>query len=231
VKKILFFLVILIGSPFLFYVLIHPTHNWHQKTIVEIETPDGLKTGSSVVSVRWKEGSRIGGYFPGTEKANSSFSGEATVVEVLPGKYLFALLKGETHLGDPEVVALGMFGVDGTIRHAVPILKNSRQKEDIPRDHYPLLVTFKDLNDPASVQQVEPDQLATIFGLDIKLKRITLEITDEPVTRGKVEKVLGWFSKYRKNNYRLNGETCVACPVSSENIADLISTSEFKIGD
>lgn len=85
-----------------------------------------------------------------------------------------------------------MFGADGTIRHAAPILKNSRQKEDIPRDLYPLLVTFKDINDPASVQLVEPDQLTTIFGSDIKLKRITLEITDKPVTRGKVEKVLGW---------------------------------------
>ncbi len=184
--------MILIGSPFLFYVLVHPTHNWHQKTTLEIETPNGLKTGSSIVSVMWKEGSRIGGYFPGTEKANSSFSGEATVVEVLPGKYLFALLKGETHLGDPEVVALGMFGADGTIRHAAPILKNSRQKEDIPRDRYPLLVTFKDINDPASVQKVAPDELATIFGPNIKLKNITLEITDEPLTRGRVLEALEW---------------------------------------
>ena len=58
--------------------------------------------------------------------------------------------------------------------------------------HYPLLVTFGDINDPASVKKVDPNDLAATFGPGYTLKSITLEITDEPVTTGKVEDVLGW---------------------------------------
>jgi hypothetical protein len=73
------------------------------------------------------------------------------------------------------------------------ILSKSRFKTDIPRSHYPLLVAFMDINDPNSVREVDPDNLAATFGPGVSLKRITLEITDEPVTEGKIESVLGWW--------------------------------------
>ena len=57
----------------------------------------------------------------------------------------------------------------------------------------PLLVTFTDIHDPTSVRQVDPHHLAAAFGPDFVLKAITLEITNEAVTRGRVEKVLGWI--------------------------------------
>jgi len=66
----------------------------------------------------------------------------------------------------------------------------------LPDDHYPLLVTFTDINDPASVQRVDPDDLVAHFGPGVKLKTITLEITDEPVTGGQIEKVLGWLKTH-----------------------------------
>jgi len=59
---------------------------------------------------------------------------------------------------------------------------------------YPLLVTFSDVDDPKSLQKLDPDNLAAIFGEGYKLKSITLEITDEPVTKGRVEQVLGWWN-------------------------------------
>ena len=65
---------------------------------------------------------------------------------------------------------------------------------DIPRSHYPLLVTFTDIIDPTTVKVVDPDNLAETFGPGASLKRITLEITDEPVTEGKIESVLGWWN-------------------------------------
>ncbi|MCA9468988.1 MAG: hypothetical protein KC643_26590, partial [Nitrospira sp.] len=48
-----------------------------------------------------------------------------------------------------------------------------------------------DLTDPKTVQKVDPENLAATFGPGVELKRITLEITDEPVTEGKVESLLG----------------------------------------
>lgn len=67
---------------------------------------------------------------------------------------------------------------------------------------YPLLVTFTDITDPTTVNQVDPTNLAATFGPGVSLKRITLQITDEPVTEGKIESVLGWLDdlkKYRKD--------------------------------
>ncbi|MDR4487070.1 MAG: hypothetical protein R3B83_06040 [Nitrospirales bacterium] len=56
-----------------------------------------------------------------------------------------------------------------------------------------LLVTFTDLTDPTTVKKVDPENLAATLGPGVSLKRITLEITDEPVTEGKIEQVLGWL--------------------------------------
>ncbi|MDR4487060.1 MAG: hypothetical protein R3B83_05990 [Nitrospirales bacterium] len=72
-------------------------------------------------------------------------------------------------------------------------MSTSRFKTEIPRSHYPLLVTFTDLTDPTTVKVVDPENLAATFGPGVSLKRLTLEITDEPVTEGKIESVLGWL--------------------------------------
>jgi len=69
------------------------------------------------------------------------------------------------------------------------------QKYQIPPKKYPLLVTFADVSNPATVKLVDPRNL-DIIGVDYKLKQITLEITDEPVTREKVQGVLPWLSNY-----------------------------------
>jgi hypothetical protein len=63
---------------------------------------------------------------------------------------------------------------------------------------YPMLVTFEDVTDPKSVRLVDPADLATSFGAGYALRKITLEITREPVTKGVVEGVLGWWKPENK---------------------------------
>jgi hypothetical protein len=55
-----------------------------------------------------------------------------------------------------------------------------------------MLVTFEDLTDPSSVLAVNPDDLSATFGDGISLKRITVELTDDPVTHGIVQR-LKWL--------------------------------------
>jgi hypothetical protein len=54
-------------------------------------------------------------------------------------------------------------------------------------------VTFADVADPTTVARVDPDDLAASFGPGVTLRGMTLEITDDPVTKGVVEGVLGWL--------------------------------------
>ena len=48
------------------------------------------------------------------------------------------------------------------------------------------------LADPASVERVDPDDLTTPFGPGYRIRRITLAITDDPVTET-IERRLGWL--------------------------------------
>ena len=60
---------------------------------------------------------------------------------------------------------------------------------------YPKLVYFRDIADPTSVEEVDPDNLAASFGPSVRLKRITVLVTNDDVTTG-IEKRLGWLSEY-----------------------------------
>lgn len=72
--------------------------------------------------------------------------------------------------------------------------QDAEVKLDLPQWLYPLLVTFTDIDDPSSVQRVDPANLAASFGPGIRLKRITVEVSDDDVTTG-IEKRLPHFGK------------------------------------
>jgi hypothetical protein len=99
---------------------------------------------------------------------------------------------------------------------------------EIPRDDYPMLVTFGDIDDPTSVQRVDPENLAATFGAGVRLKRITLTITDDPLTE-KIEGVLGWYSEYWNNSYRLAGERRIANRNSLEDLPGTLGPGSFKV--
>lgn len=164
------------------------TWEWNQKLTVEVTTPEGLRSASAVTNVRWQEKNSSGNY-PG------SYRGEATAVEVTDGKYLFALI-GE---GTRYIALLTFEGEGGRpagiTERGFAAVAGVRGIREVPRERYPLLVTFENISDPATIKRVDPDDLAASFGPGVSLKRITLTITDEPVTAGEVEKVLGWLER------------------------------------
>lgn len=162
--------------------------SWNEKITAEVQTPDGLATGSSVIR-RTLINNDSSFAPPEARGASSNVSGEATVVEVTPGRYLFVLLKD---LPSPfSVFFPGEAPVEVASR-----FETLRETREVPRDQYPLLVTFTDINDPTTVQRVDPDNLAATFGPGVSLRRITLEITDETVTKGKIKKLLPWLGEY-----------------------------------
>lgn len=64
------------------------------------------------------------------------------------------------------------------------------QKKVLDQSQYPTLVTFKDIRDPKTVTQVNASNLSATFGDGVTLKDITIEMTDESVTR-EVKNYLG----------------------------------------
>lgn len=64
----------------------------------------------------------------------------------------------------------------------------------LPQQLYPVFLRFRDIKDRTTVERVDPDNLAKSFGPGVRLVRVTIEITDEPVTQG-TTKVPPWLSR------------------------------------
>ncbi len=176
-----------------------PTPAYRYRLTVEIETPEGLRTGSSVIEVETSESS-----FPHST-VNHRVRGEAVAVDLPGGKTLFALLRSESDVAwasrvmfmlapeapdtapDPFQARFdNMLNLSGPValpRMWPPVAHLSE------RSAYPMLVTFGDLDDPTSVARVDPDDLSASFGDGVRLKRITVRMTNAPVTRGVVARL------------------------------------------
>ena len=187
---------------------------YHAKLKVEVETPQGVRSGSSVIEVKW-------------DKAGKGFNvrGEAVAVDLPEGQTLFVLLtqpynedwpaylhENVTLTDQPKRWSDYVDG-DGTsadqqeerseyyVRIAAdrtvwPVKRRHKWGVDENVDNYPYVVRFRDINDPKSVEQVDPDHLEKALGKGFKLKALTVQMVDEPVTVG-IEKRLAWLVSNR----------------------------------
>jgi hypothetical protein len=170
-------------------------YSWRQKMTVTVETPAGEVSGSSVSEVSWRK------HWIQTDGVGWSYdlTGEAVVVEVAPGRFLFALLTGAgttEYMGtvaaasitgrEGRVIDGALFGeVQGRRGRAAGVIT-------VPEVQYPMLVTFGDIAKPETVREVDPEDLSAVFGEGVRLKAVTLEITEEPVTEGVVVALPFW---------------------------------------
>jgi hypothetical protein len=166
------------------------TVSWHQRLTVTVQTPTGEISGAAVTEVT-KVDSDGALVLVEARGVRTKVRGEAVVVEVAPGRYLFALLGGAGHWAYPA------FGLGQGLSYDESMHKLMGVPHDtpspLPVKDYPLLVTFTDINDPTTVTRVDPGDLADSFGPGVSLTAVTLAVTDDPVTEGRVEAVLGWL--------------------------------------
>ncbi|WP_294982607.1 hypothetical protein [Tabrizicola sp.] len=180
------------------------TVSWNQRLTLVIETPQGEARGSAVTRVEnvTSKGALVLAEAWGTR---SYWTGEAVAVEVLPGKWLFALLEGESGTDTGHWVYAAYDLNEALAPNGHPSIEAATSKlwaqpmnvpVPLPADRMPMMVSFGDITKPETVRKVDPEGLAAVFGEGVRLKAVTLEITDEPVTEGRVGEVLGWFGPY-----------------------------------
>jgi hypothetical protein len=195
------------------------------KMTVEVETPEGHKTGCSVYEVRAEKDIKLS---PDMGNAHTSIRGEAVAVDFPGGKTLFALLKTVGGSGRDDLPYLSMKTFDpayknNSVESAQRIVSGDgiRSLAEVEVVDYPMLLTFTDLSDPKSVMRVEPDDLAMHFGPGVQLKRITVEVTKDAVTTG-IEKRLGWLPKHRNISFAGNRYT------ADNSLADNLRMGSFS---
>jgi hypothetical protein len=181
------------------------TESWNQRLTLVIETPEGEVRGLSVTEVIKTEssGSLV---LPEARGVRSKVTGEAVVVEIAPGRFLFALLSGSNEeKRDATHWVYPAYQLSDAGSYGGAMMKLQSQPHDtpvpLPPEGWPMLVTFDDITKPETVRRVDPEDLAAVFGEGVRLKAVTLEITDEAVTEGRVEGVLGWWLKMRAGPY------------------------------
>ena len=125
--------------------------------------------------------------------------GEAVSVDLGRAGILFALLRS-TRDGEiwPSFVAHRAFARElGTVdmvneEALTKLTRLNDAKALLATEDYPMLVRFRDIGNPKSVEAVDPADLAASFGPKVRLKRITVQITDDKAMRA-IEKQLGWL--------------------------------------
>ena len=190
--------------------------SFRYRMTVEVDTPQGMVTGFAVRQVEFMTRANGGPY--------GYVRGEAVAVDIAPGRMLFALLtsaKGSVDYAGHGIWTVlnamdrgtGLKGGPHALWPKVPVIGQERFNDPLP-----MLVTFRDITDPKSVTQVDPTGLAAAFGPGVKLRRITVAVTDEPVTGG-IAGRLGWLSSQR-------GSLIPATLQSSVEIKQLSSVTE-----
>ncbi len=154
--------------------------SYRYRMTVQVDTPGGPVTGSSVHEKFTKYGDFV---LSETGVGKGFLEGEAVMVE-LPSGPLFVLLELPDAKG-----SLGGF-VTQALTGGAPLADfddlfgRTRKlggwfggaEADLPRDEWPIMVRFRDLTDPTSVERVDPDTAG--------VRRIRLDTTDDEVTHG-----------------------------------------------
>lgn len=207
-------LAVLVGFSYATWSYFYPTSKLHAKITIDVETPEGLKTGSSVQEVIYSlEPCPVCN--TAGPKLRRNVRGEAVAVDIGSRGVLFAILVGgangqpSSDLITPETV-MSIFAPEQNLARASAVRSLGRisGKAEIPRHQLPFLVRFTDIADPKTVEAVDPDYLAGKFGQGVKLVKATIEIVPSgwwpfsafghsgtPVTTG-IEKRLPWLPDF-----------------------------------
>lgn len=205
-------IAMMVGVPYLAWTIFYPSSTLRAKITIDVETPEGLKTGSSVHEVVFSlEPCPLCN--TSGPKFRRHVRGEAVVVDLGERGTLFALLNGgggNYPEADPVTpfILEKLFGLkedkDWRGAEAVRVLGRASGQADIPQNLLPFMVRFRDINDPKTVERIDPANLAASFGPGVKLNKATIEITRDPITSG-IEKQLEWLPKVIRDGGAIDG--------------------------
>lgn len=170
-----------------------PTYRY--RMTVEVDTPQGLRTGSSVIEVASNIASKNALTSPGL--LTTHVRGEAVAVDLPGGQVLFALLSRPDQVDGASYYPLMAMppppaGIRDNYTKTLQRLIRWRGVGTLPPSYYPMLVRFDDIRNATTIQAVDPTDLTAFFGKGIRLRQINIRVTNDAVTSG-IEEKLVWL--------------------------------------
>lgn len=205
-RAVLAIVAAIILAPLCFYFgykFLYPTYTYRYRLSVDVETPDGLRSGSSVIEVRYEMFPEING-----RDHISRVFGEAVFVDLGQGKNLVGLLAAGPSGEDvdyPGRIVFLAFNLDGNDPDTPKRLLRLQGKRDLDIYHsslyevtkrfLPTFVTFRDLKDLSTARVAPPGLFDEIFGAGFKLRSVAIEMTTDPITEG-IKNKIPWVGSY-----------------------------------
>ena len=205
------------------YSLFYPTTAYRFRITLNVDTPQGLKSGSSVMEVQHRR-------YPawttlGNSTGESSLKGDAVFVDLgadadgKPRSLIALLAHGERAEGIDFYLLPGrVFEPLWKQKSATPNFRDPPTelsllpvgtKAELVGSQIPTLVTFTDPNDPKTAHIVPPNELSNTFVDGVQFRNATIEIvargvwpltcfglSGEPLTRS-IENKLPWIVRLK----------------------------------
>ncbi len=184
-------------SWWLAYPYLYPVYAARYELKLEVETPRGTKTGSSVMEARYGWQPTLGGI---TSSVKNGFSGEAVFVDLGDGKNLVVTLTDDRSKRKESVEALYLpmrvfpFTPHDKV-HTKADIENAKSKGpvNVPLERLPLVVTFANVSDVTTIERVNPSNIEKSFGSGYRIIRATIEMTGLDLSVGIRKKLNGLF--------------------------------------
>ncbi len=208
--------------------------HFRYRMTVEVETPEGLRSGHSIHEVRAANQNNLG-LAPPSRKIEKT--GEAVAVDLPNGQTLFVLAPSPDRVQqvlDPEwrndwvesAKRIADRKTSGVL--SFPIETNrDRTPSGNPRQYGGLFVRFRELDKPATIEEVDPERLDAAFGPGYALRRVTIQLTDEPVTSG-IERRLPWLPEHY--DLKFSGDRYESLENEHKGISAFMSSGAFSAG-
>ena len=191
---------------------------YRYRVTVEVETPQGLRRGSSVIEVQTTAGGPYSISGGGGGGIATRVTGEAAPIDLPNGETLFILITAEGNPDWPtnayalevpypskaeveERTGAGKWNANAAFDLWMERVEASHGRLPLRRwrifgaskmSGWPMLVRFKNIRDPASVESVDPDDLEATFGKGYRVRDVYVEKTDDAVNC-KIKTRLTWL--------------------------------------
>jgi len=177
-----------------------PGHKY--RLTVEVETPLGLRSAGAILAITPDRGY--------SRKGHTQTSGDALFIDLGGSRNLVVLLAHLDKTLDLDAinyVALRAYSAAGGKRVTFNEMSKMQGVVPVTGELIPLLATFADPANPATMRTVPPDHLDTVLGNGFRLKGVSAEVVPngfwpvdfggalgQPVTRGIAER-LPWVAR------------------------------------
>lgn len=197
IMKFVVICTVVVVAGYFVYRLAFPTYSLRYRLTLVFEVDGVEHAGSGVVEISiqpapdWLvsglEGSHFGGKLHGyaitVDLGNRGLLFVLNSIPLLHGPNGL-LFPGAATLGSLPLVAYG-FPETGLPSHMMRIVRQIQDKTgsvDVPIDKLPMILRFRDINDPNSNEELDLRNLDAVYGPGARLKRAILQLTHDRIT-------------------------------------------------